>query len=120
MAFDRDFLSAIELLDVRVETPDNDTALLRNVPTNRRFFNKPSSNLLVKRLTAGRPLLVFVDDDLEYSGPDRTLADRFACGPTQAGWRHIMLASASGTAQDAVECQADIRLLEFDPRDDHG
>lgn len=103
VSFDKKFLSAVARLDVRVETPDSDTVLLRNVPTNPRFYNKPATNVLVKRPATGVPLLLFVDDDLEYLGADPAITGRFASGSTQAGWRNILLGSASSDPQYLVE-----------------
>jgi len=78
---------------VRVEVPDRDTVLFRNVPTDGagRHFNKPQTNLLVKRAREGLPFLVCVDEDLTYLGEDPALARAFAAGPARQGWRALCL-----------------------------
>jgi hypothetical protein len=67
----------LKQLKVRVDKPDDDTLLLRNVPADSRWFNKAQTSVLVKRPRAGLPYLVCVDEDLEYLGPDRQLARVF-------------------------------------------
>ena len=63
---------------VRIDSPDEDTLLLRNVPADGRCFSKARTSVLVKRPRAGLPFLVCVDEDLEYMGSDRELARAFA------------------------------------------
>jgi hypothetical protein len=55
----------LKQLKVRVDTPDEDTLLLRNVPADCRSFSKPQTSVLVKRPRAGLPFLVCVDEDLK-------------------------------------------------------
>jgi hypothetical protein len=78
-------------LRVRIEIPDEDTAVFRNVATNARFFNKARTSLLVKRAQEGWPFLVCVDEDLEYVGEDAALARAFAGGVKRDGWRVLFL-----------------------------
>jgi ATP-dependent Clp protease ATP-binding subunit ClpA len=72
---------------LRVEAPDQDTLALKRVPANQRCFNKARTNVLIKRSTEGMPCVVCVDEDLEYQGADAALAQAFAAGATQQGWR---------------------------------
>lgn len=88
---------------VRIEVPDQDTVLLRNVPLRERdCFNKQRTNMLCRKAGAGDGYLVFVDEDLSYRGPDTELHKAFTAGPTQNGWRALMLGSpvqpGAGTA----------------------
>lgn len=83
--------AALKRRRVEVRAADPDTLLLRNVPTNRRCFNKTSTNVLLKRLRPGTPLVVCVDEDLEYVGPDAGLLRAFAGGTRRSGWRAILL-----------------------------
>lgn len=76
-------------LRVRVETPDGDTVLMRDVPTNADFFNKPRTNLLIKRPREGMPYVVCVDEDLSYRGDDLSLARAFAGASVEQGWRAL-------------------------------
>src|ERR1017187_8850507 len=76
-------------LKVRLDNPDEDTFLLRNVPADARCFSKPRTSVLVKRPRAGLPFLVCVDEDLDYVGPDRDLARAFAAADCQQGWRIV-------------------------------
>lgn len=77
----------LKQLRVHVDMPDGDTVLLRNVPANSRFFNKPRTNLLIKRPREGMPYLICVDEDLAYTGADSALARAFVGGHKQQGWR---------------------------------
>jgi ATP-dependent Clp protease ATP-binding subunit ClpA len=93
----------LKQLKVRIDNPDDDTLLLRNVPADSRRFSKPQTSVLVKRPRAGLPFLVCVDEDLEYVGPDREMARVFAAADRQQGWR--VVSAGSGVypqAEDAV------------------
>jgi ATP-dependent Clp protease ATP-binding subunit ClpA len=94
----------LKQLKVRVDKPDDNTLLLRNVPADSRRFSKARTSLLVKRPRAGLPFLVCVDEDLDYLGPDRELARVFAAADRQQGWR--VVSAGSGVypqAEDAVQ-----------------
>ena len=94
----------LKQLKVRIDKPDGDTLLLRNVPADSRCFSKSRTSLLVKRPRAGLPFLVCVDEDLEYLGPDRELARVFAAAGRQQGW--LVVTAGSGVypqAGDAVQ-----------------
>jgi ATP-dependent Clp protease ATP-binding subunit ClpA len=77
----------LKRLRLRLEMADPDTLMVKNVPANHQCFNKPRTNLLIKRATEGMPCVVCVDEDLEYEGSDSALARAFAAGPHQQGWR---------------------------------
>src|SRR5881296_3085854 len=81
----------LKQLRVHVVVPDGDTVLLRNVPANDRFFNKPRTNLLIKRPREGMPYLICVDEDLDYTGTDAALCRVFVAGHKQQGWRVLMV-----------------------------
>jgi hypothetical protein len=89
---------------VRVEGGDENTAILRGVATNARFFNKPVTNLLVKRARATLPFLLCVDEDLEYLGQNPGVAQVFAGGACLRGWRILATCSdvAGGRMDDLV------------------
>lgn len=75
--------------DVRIEVPDADTVLLRQVPVPPASFSKPATALLVKRPAPGMPFLAMVDADLAYVGGDPVLQTAFT-GPVQRkGWRAL-------------------------------
>ncbi|HEY7543531.1 MAG TPA: AAA family ATPase [Blastocatellia bacterium] len=76
-------------LRVKVETPDGDTVLMRDVPVSEAFFNKPRTNLLIKRPREGMPYVVCVDEDLRYTGSDPSLARAFAGASAEQGWRAL-------------------------------
>ena len=86
----RALASELEHMRVRIEVPDEDTVLLRRVPTDQRCFNKRSTNLLVKRPGRGLPFLVCVDEDLEYVGTDAARSRAFQKGPRRDGWRVLL------------------------------
>ncbi len=89
-------------LRVRVEAPDGDTILMRDVPTNEDFFNKPRTNLLIKRPREGMPYVVCVDEDLSYRGSDVSLARAFAGAKTERGWRALYV-RADKDSRRAIE-----------------
>ena len=94
----------LKQLRVRVDVPDGDTVLLRNVPANGRFFNKPRTNVLIKRPRAGMPYLICVDEDLDYNGSDLALARAFAAGQKQQGWRVLSVGHwAQSGIQELIE-----------------
>lgn len=91
---------------VAIESPDEDTTLLREVPTHRAFFTKPVTNVLIRRPRRGLPFLVCVDDDLDYVGGDPALVRAFATGPRRQGWRVLYPAGARGEDVGQVVDQA--------------
>jgi ATP-dependent Clp protease ATP-binding subunit ClpB len=108
-AFEPGLKARLKRLKVRVDKPDADTLVLRNVPADGRCFNKPQTSVLVKRPREGMPFLVCVDEDLEYCGPDPGLARAFAAAGRSQGWR--VVTAAAGVyeqAADAVEQTLDL------------
>jgi ATP-dependent Clp protease ATP-binding subunit ClpA len=103
----------LKQLRVRVEIPDGDTIFLRNVPANDRFFNKPRTNLLIKRPREGSPFLVCVDEDLQYTGSDQALVRAFNGSHQQQGWRVLLVDHAGQVAADRVAENA-LKVLGFD------
>ena len=85
----------LKRLRVHIDAPDGDTLFFRNVPANKRFFNKPRTNLLIKRAREKMPFLVCVDEDLEYTGADEELARIFTISTRQQGWRVLHLQAAA-------------------------
>jgi len=79
---------------LRLELPDQDTLTVKRVPANKRCFNKDRTNVLIKRSSEGMPCVVCVDEDLEYQGSDRGLAQAFAAAPRQQGWRVLYCSGA--------------------------
>jgi ATP-dependent Clp protease ATP-binding subunit ClpA len=91
----------LKRLKVRVDKPDADTLVLRNVPADGHCFSKPQTSVLVKRPREGMPFLVCVDEDLEYCGPDPGLARAFAAAGRSQGWR--VVTAAAGVYEQAGE-----------------
>ncbi len=77
-------------LRVRIDVPDGDTVLYRNVPANSRYFNKARTDLLLKRPAPDMPFLVCVDEDLEYTGADARLNRVFRAGVRRNGWLALL------------------------------
>jgi ATP-dependent Clp protease ATP-binding subunit ClpC len=84
----------LKRMRLRVESPDRDTLTVKRVPANQEAFSKARTNLLIKRSHNGLSCVVCVDEDLGYRGSDRALAQAFAAGPTQQGWRILTLAGS--------------------------
>ena len=96
----------LKQLKVRIDNPDDDTVLLRDVPADSRCFSKPRTSVLVKRPRAGMPFLVCVDEDLEYVGPDRDMARVFAAADRRQGWRVVPAGSGAYPQVDDAVHQA--------------
>jgi ATP-dependent Clp protease ATP-binding subunit ClpA len=104
IAVEQELEKRLKHFRVRVDVPDGDTVLLRNVPANDRFFNKARTNLLIKRPREGMPYLICVDEDLDYTGADQALARAFASGHKQQGWRVLFVGQQSQSSiQHAIE-----------------
>lgn len=110
--FDNAFLDDLSTIMVQVDIPDENTVVLKNVPTNECYFNKPHSNVLMRRYSEGAPFLVCVDDDLEYTGDDRELLAAFARGHKQSGWKTITLGSRFREPQEVA--REALRILGAD------
>jgi hypothetical protein len=98
---------------VRIEAPDDNSVVLRRVPTNAVFFSKPHTNLLVTRAAADAPLLVGVDEDLEYRGADAALLHAFADAVPQRGWRVILLPREPGPSLEPAVADA-LQIVGFE------
>ena len=72
---------------IQIEITNGDTITLWKVPTNRCFFNKSLTNLLIKKDKKEQLAFIFVDENLEYSGRDKALLRVFAASFKQARWR---------------------------------
>jgi hypothetical protein len=91
---------------VGIELPDENTLFFRNVPTNGRYFNKARTNVLIQGTRKHLPYVVGVDEDLEYRGADRELAQAFASAPRRRGWRLLWLERPGFESFDEVVEQA--------------
>jgi len=110
---ERELEKKLKQFRVHIDAPDGDTMLLRNVPTGEGYFNKPRTNLLIKRPRKGMPYLICVDEDLEYSGSDQEVTRAFVGGHCQQGWRVLVLGSQAGSDIQAVIEQA-LNAVGFD------
>jgi ATP-dependent Clp protease ATP-binding subunit ClpA len=91
---DASLAAKLRRMRLHLELPDQDTLTVKRVPANHRCFNKDRTNVLIKRSTEGMPCVVCVDEDLEYQGSDRALAQAFAAAPRQQGWRVLYCSGA--------------------------
>lgn len=110
---ERDLEKRLKQLRVRIDAPDGNTLFLRNVPANKSCFNKSRTNLLIKRLGAGQPFIVCVDEDLEYTGTDSSLLKAFTAAHRQQGWRVIYLEQEQQIDSHALVENA-LSVLGFD------
>lgn len=118
LELEQDLATRLRQRRVQVETPDDDTLLCRRVPTNARFFNKPRTNLLIKRPHEALPFIVCIDEDLEYTGADGEIARLMAGGYRQQGWRVLTLGFDREVEFQSV-IEAALGLLGFDGREPH-
>lgn len=109
----RSLAERLRKLEVRVDVPDADTLLLRRVPINAQFFNKPHTTLVATRPCPGMPFLVCVDEDLRYQGGDAQLARIFAGSINQQGHRVLLLTIDAADDLQSVLDRA-LALLGFD------
>jgi len=116
LGVEQELENRLKQLRVHVDVPDGDTVLLRNVPANDRFFSKPRTNLLIKRPRRGMPYLICVDEDLDYTGSDSTLARAFVAGQKQQGWRVLSVGHDAGEHLQTVIEEA-LCVVGFDGRE---
>lgn len=95
MELERKLATDLKRRGVRFDVVDKATVVFRNIPVSAEHFSKPRTNLLVRRLRGEGAYLSFVDEDLAYAGGDKGLLRAFAAGPTQEGWRALLLADVS-------------------------
>ena len=103
-------------LRVRISVLDDNTLVLHGVPADSRFFNKPHTNLLLKRPQPGMPFLAFIDEDVEYVGSDDSLSRVFCAGVKQKGWRNLRTDSRLQTDLSNATLSA-LATLGFDGRE---
>jgi ATP-dependent Clp protease ATP-binding subunit ClpA len=96
---------------IQVTTPDEDTVRLRGVPLDPKLFSKPRTNLLLRRSPKGSVLLA-VDQDLDYLGPDPVLGRAFASGKRRQNWRIMLLPERSGENAGSLAAVA-LALIGF-------
>lgn len=102
LELERVLADRLKRLHVQVSAAEPEGLLLRRVPTNRRYYNKPHTNILVARPREGAPFLACVDEDLEYKGADVALTRAFAAAPRRQGWRVLYLGGDAGDAETAI------------------
>ncbi len=111
----RELLNTLDRMHARVDVPDGDTVILRDVPANRDVYSKGATNVLLKRAGRSMPFMICVDADLEYTGEDRAIARLFARGVKRRGWRTLYMGRAA--ADDLGELASDaLALLGADGR----
>jgi hypothetical protein len=97
----RDTEKRLRAARVRLERADENSAIMRGVTTNARFFNKPATNLLIKRARNSLPYLLCVDEDLHYLGQNPAVAQVFGNGTCLRGWR--VLAACSDVGGERID-----------------
>ena len=88
----------LKSLRLRLEMPDHETLLLKNVPA-KRYFSKAHTNLLIKRFDNSLACVVCVDENLNYLGPDADLVRAFSASPRKNGWRILTLGGSLADAE---------------------
>ncbi|HUT91341.1 MAG TPA: hypothetical protein VMY37_17715 [Thermoguttaceae bacterium] len=103
-ALDPRLVALLEQHQARAETVDPWTARFHAVPVAEGCFNKPRTNLLLQRSGMESGATVYVDGDLAYHGPDRTV-NTILAGPCRRNWRRLRLPPLPGTVNEAI-CSA--------------
>jgi len=99
-ALDPRLTALLERHQARAEAVDPWTARFHAVPVDRACFNKPKTNLLLQRTGMESGAGVYVDGDLAYHGPDRTV-NTILSGPCRRNWRRLRLPPLPGTVNEA-------------------
>jgi len=68
---------------------DKDTLILKAVPVNTDTFNKEKTNLLIRHEKKMNQFIVFVDENLKYTGSDRRLLSVFKNVTSRNGWQFL-------------------------------
>jgi hypothetical protein len=100
-ALDPRLVAVLKQNEVSAETVDAWTARFHAVPLPEAAFNKPRTNLLLQRTALESGASVFVDGDLAYHGPDRTIGTALT-GPCRRNWRKLRLPPLPGTVNEAI------------------
>ena len=98
---------------VRINVPDENTAIFHNVPTNDRYFSKGATNVLIKRTRQGMPFVVCVDESLDYVGADAAVSRAFVAGIKRDGWRALYLGDLLDAGFDSAVQDA-LAVIGFD------
>lgn len=105
----------LKSLRLRLEMPDHETLLLKNVPA-KRYFSKAHTNLLIKRFDNSLACVVCVDENLNYLGPDADLVRAFSASPRKNGWRILTLGgSLHGDMSAALDYALEVLRTDEDP-----
>jgi len=102
-SIDLSIASILQNARAGMEILDNDTVIFHDVPTYSDFFNKKKTNILIKRPRSRLPFIIFVDDDLEYSGSDPGVMRAFTSGYTRSNWRTLEINSGETEFQRTVK-----------------
>jgi hypothetical protein len=94
-------VAVLQQNEVSAEPLDAWTARFRAVPLPEGTFNKSRTNLLLQRTAMESGASVFVDDDLAYQGPDRTISTALT-GPCRRNWRKLRLPPLPGTVNETI------------------
>lgn len=100
---DLSIVSILQNARAGMEILDDDTVVFQDVPTGEGFFNKEKTNILIKRPRPGLPFIIFVDDNLEYTGSDPGVARVFASGHKRSNWRALEINSGETDFQRTVQ-----------------
>ncbi len=103
-ALDPRLAALLEQHQARAEALNPWTARFHAVPVAQGCFNKARTNLLLQRTGMESGATVYVDGDLAYHGPDRTV-NTILAGPSRRNWRRLRLPPLPGTVNEAV-CSA--------------
>lgn len=83
-------MDELQMRNVHVDAPDEDTLVLHDVPAHTERFSKPATNLLLQRVRSGA-VVVCVDANLEYTGTDEEVQRIFERGLVRSGWKTVLI-----------------------------
>ncbi len=76
-------------IDIEHSDSDKDTLILKAVPVNTNTFNKEKTNLLIRHEKKMGQFIVFVDENLKYTGSDQRLLNVFKNVSSRNGWQFL-------------------------------
>ncbi|MBN2410567.1 hypothetical protein JXQ31_02670 [candidate division KSB1 bacterium] len=89
-------------IDIEQTDSDKDTLILKAVPVNTAEFNKEKTNLLIRHEKKMGRFMVFVDENLKYTGPDIRLMNVFKYVTSRNGWRFLNIYTLGGKSPAEV------------------
>ena len=80
---DPKLLEKLIISGIGIEPTDNETLIFKSVPVHPKYFNKEKTNILIRFHKRFKQYMVFVDENLEFTGKRHELSNRFKNNKTK-------------------------------------